>query len=78
MKLVTIFTAFNVVEADLIRTRLEAADFHAFLQNDNSALATGGYSVAVGGIHVQVPEDEAQDARELLDSKSPEPGNETD
>ena len=37
MKLVTIATSFNLAEAQLIRSRLEAAGFHPFIANENAA-----------------------------------------
>jgi len=66
MNLVTIFTAFSPAEAQLVRSRLEAADFHPFVADELSALSIDGYSLATGGIRVQVPEREAADAREFL------------
>ena len=66
MDLVTIFNAFSPAEAQLVRSRLEAADFHPFVADELSALSIGGYSLATGGIRVQVPENEATDAREFL------------
>ena len=66
MKLVTVFTAFNPAEADLVRSRLDAADFHPVITHGLSALSIDGYALAAGGILVQVPEDEAADAREFL------------
>ena len=68
MQLVTVFTAFNSAEAQLVRSRLEAANFYAVVKNELSALSMDGYSLAAGGILVQVPEIEAADAREFLDS----------
>jgi len=65
MKFVTVFSAFNSAEAQLVRARLEAASFHAIVTNEMSALTPAFYS-AEGTIHVQVPETEAADARELL------------
>ena len=46
--------------------RLEAAQFHAVVTHELSALSLDGYALAAGGILVQVPEAEATDARELL------------
>ncbi len=66
MSLVTIYTAFNPADAQLVRSRLEAAGLHAVVASELSALSVDGYSLAVGGIRVQVPECEAADARELL------------
>jgi hypothetical protein len=43
MDLVTIFTAFSPAEAQLVRSRLEAAGFHPFVANELSALSIDGY-----------------------------------
>lgn len=64
----TIFKAFNPAEAQLVRSRLEAAGFHPFVADELSAFSIDGYSMAVGGIRVQVPESEAADAREFLET----------
>ncbi len=66
MKLITVFTAFNPVEADLVRSRLEVAEFHPVITHGLSALSIDGYSLAAGGILVQVPEVEAKEAGEFL------------
>lgn len=68
MSLVTVFTAFSPAEAQLVRSRLEAANFHAVVLHELSALSLDGYSLAAGGIRVQVPAEEADDARELLNA----------
>jgi Putative prokaryotic signal transducing protein len=68
MDFATIFTAFNPAEAQLVRSRLEAAGFHPFVMGELSALTMEGYSLAAGGIRVQVPEAEAADAREFLET----------
>ena len=66
MQLVTVFQAFSSAEAQLVRARLEAANFHAVVTNELSSLSMDGYSMAAGGVLVQVPEIEAADARELI------------
>ena len=66
MSLVTVHRAFNPADAQLVRSRLEAAAFHAVVMNELSALSLDGYALAAGGILVQVPEEEAQEAREFL------------
>jgi len=68
MNLVTVSTAFNPADAQLTRSRLEAAGFHALVTNELSALSLDGYALAAGGIHVQVPESEAAEAKEFLAS----------
>lgn len=66
MEPATIYKAFNPAEAQLVRSRLEAAGFHAIVAHELSALSLDGYSMAVGGIRVQVPDDEAEEARQFL------------
>ena len=73
MGLVTVARAFSPADAHLIRSRLDAAQFHAVVMHELSALSLDGYSMAAGGILVQVPEEEAADAREFLESKPEEP-----
>jgi hypothetical protein len=68
MSPVTIFRAFNPAEAQLVRSRLEAAGFHPFVADELSALSIDGYALAAGGIRVQVPEGEAADVQEFLET----------
>ncbi|MGA2029482.1 MAG: DUF2007 domain-containing protein [Verrucomicrobiota bacterium] len=68
MNFITVFTAFNPAEAQLVRSRLEAAGFHPFVVGELSALSIDGYSLAAGGIRVQVPEPEATDVKEFLEA----------
>ncbi len=68
MNFITVFTAFNPAEAQLVRSRLEAAGFHPFVVGELSALSIDGYSLAAGGIRVQVPEPEAADVKEFLEA----------
>ena len=66
MELITVFRAFNPAEAHLVRSRLEAAEFHAIVMHELSALSLDGYALAAGGILVQVPDVEAAEAKEFL------------
>jgi hypothetical protein len=68
MELVTITKQFSPASAQLIRSRLEAAGFHAMVADELSALSMDGYSMATGGIRVQVPDTEAQEARLFLET----------
>ena len=67
MKLVAISTNFNLGEAGLICSRLEAAGFHPFLANEMAAGWLGGIGTSTL-LRIEVPEDEAQSAREFLDT----------
>lgn len=66
MELVTVFTAFNPAEAQLIRSRLEAAGLHVFVAGELAALSIDGYALGVGGIRVQVPDVDAAAALALV------------
>lgn len=66
MQLVTVFTAFNSAEAQLVRSRLEAAGLRVFVTDELSALSIEGYALAAGGIKVQVPDVDAEEALELI------------
>ncbi|MBE0545354.1 MAG: DUF2007 domain-containing protein [Verrucomicrobia bacterium] len=71
MQLVTVLTAFNPTDAHLARSRLDAAGFHAVVTNEMSALSIEGYALTAGGICVQVPETEAEEAKAFLNSSEP-------
>jgi hypothetical protein len=71
MGLVTVYRAFNPAEAQLVRSRLDAAQFHAVVMNELSALSMDGYAMAAGGILVQVPDSEASEAKAFLEASSP-------
>ncbi len=73
MELVTVFRAFNPADAQLVRSRLEASNLQATVVNELSGLSIDGYSMAAGGILVQVPEDQVEDARELINLNIPSP-----
>jgi len=66
MKLVTVFKTFNPAEAQMQRSRLEAAGLHAVVKNELAAMMIDGYTMAAGGIQVQVPEDQFESARILI------------
>ena len=64
MKLITIFKGWNLMEARLACSRLEAADFNPILVNEYTAMVFGG----IFPVRVQVPEIESDDAKEFLDT----------
>ncbi len=68
MERVTVFTAFNPVQAQIIATRLQTAGLDATVEGEAAALSMEGYSLATGGIRVQVPSSQETDARELIES----------
>ncbi|HTA30101.1 MAG TPA: DUF2007 domain-containing protein [Candidatus Cybelea sp.] len=70
MEFVTVSTSNNPAEAELVRSRLEANGFLVTLRNAEAAFSLG-YGSAIGGVQVQVPEDQAASARTLLESQDP-------
>jgi hypothetical protein len=68
MQLVTVATAFNPAEAQLTASRLDAAGFHPNIKGELAALSMEGYALTSGGIDIQVPESEAAEAKEFLNS----------
>jgi hypothetical protein len=72
MNLVTVYSAINPADAELVQSRLEAAGFDVTMAQELSAV-TWGNALAANNALVQVPEDEAAEAREFLASESPPP-----
>ena len=68
MRLVTVFRSFSPADAQLIRSRLDAADIPATVVNELAALSLDGSSMAAGGVLVQVPDDFAAEARALIEA----------
>ena len=66
MGLVTIARFTNPTEAHLLRMRLEAGGIEAFLQDENTIQMDWAISNAIGGVRLQVAEEELEAARELL------------
>ncbi len=65
MNPVVVFTTFNQAEAQLVRARLAAANFHPFVANENVSQYLGGFSVATT-LRIEVPESEGDEAKAFL------------
>ncbi|HMJ65714.1 MAG TPA: DUF2007 domain-containing protein [Candidatus Binatia bacterium] len=70
MKLVTVYRTFSSADAQLIRSLLEAAEIPALVSDELASLSMEGYSMSTGGIRVQVPEEQVENARELIENKA--------
>ena len=64
MDFITVHTTFSSAEAQLIRSRLEVANFHPNVANEAS-VALVGFSESTL-IRVEVPKAEAAEAKEFL------------
>lgn len=69
MRWVTVTRVFSPAEAQLLRSRLEASGFPVNVAHELASLSLEGYSMAAGGVEVQVPESELEAARELLSAR---------
>ena len=65
MEPVVVFRTFDLAQAQLLRSRLEAAGIEAELTHENSA---ANLDVPGGGVRIVVPPEQADDARELIES----------
>ena len=68
MSLETVFSSFSSAEAQLVSARLEAAGFHPVVTDEIASMSMEGYSMATGGIRINVPEEEKDPARALVES----------
>ena len=71
MQFVTVYLAFNPADAQLACSRLQAAGFQALVADELASLSLDGYSMAAGGIRVQVPGDAADEAKNFLKNSGP-------
>lgn len=71
----TIATCSKAEEAHLVRGRLEAAGIRAFIQDENLAQMDWLYSNAIGGVRVQVAEEDFEAAQVLLSADAGEAAN---
>ena len=68
MDRVTVLTAFNPVQAQIVSTRLQTAGLDATVEGEAAALSMEGYSLATGGIRVQVPSAQETEAFRLIEA----------
>jgi hypothetical protein len=68
MDFVTVFKTFSPAEAEVIRSQLETAGLFAQVTNDDAA-----FSGVSGGVRVQVPDEQAVQARELIEAPEEPP-----
>jgi hypothetical protein len=70
-KLVTVATFRSEIEFLLARARLESADIECFAKDENMLRIAAWHSHIFGGIKLQVPESEADDASAILRHTAP-------
>jgi hypothetical protein len=70
--LVTVATYRDLSEGIVARAALEAADIPCLLKDENMIRMDWGYSNFLGGLRLQVPEQDAAKAHEILSAPRPE------
>ena len=73
LKLVTAVTCPSSIEANIVRNYLEAGGVRAFLADDATIGMAWHLGTALGGVKVQVAEEDADRAAELLDADRDDP-----
>ena len=68
----TIATFSKPEEAHLFRTRLEAAGIPAYVQDEYLIQMDWLYSNAIGGVRVQIADENLEAGREFLENDSPQ------
>jgi hypothetical protein len=69
----TVATFNNSDDAHLLRAHLEGSGISAFVRDDQTVSVDWGLSIAVGGVKVEVPDEEYVAAAELLAAFSAPP-----
>ncbi len=67
MRLITIKTFENPIQAHIIKTRLESEDVLCFLFDENIVSINPLYNVLVGGIKLKIREEDHEKAQKILD-----------
>ena len=65
--MLTVATFSKPEEAHMLRLRLEAGGVPAFIQDENMVQTDWLYSNAIGGVRVQIDEDDVDRAKEILE-----------
>ncbi len=73
MALVCLGRTLDAVEAEVVRTALESAGIRAFIFDGSLANTAWHLTIAIGGVRLMVPEEQAADARALLSMPVPDP-----
>ena len=66
--MITVASFSKPEEAHLLRLRLEAGGVPAYIQDENMVQIDWLYSNAIGGVRVQIADEDAEHAKEILES----------
>ena len=68
-KLITIASFINIIDAQLLRARLESSGIKCFIADENTVAINWLYSNFIGGVKVQVLEKDLEKAKEIFEEK---------
>ncbi len=66
----TVFETLNAAEAQLIRSRLEAAGLNPEVDPEIDPMSIEGFALRGGGIQIRVPASQVEQARAALSAES--------
>jgi len=64
--MITVANAFDVTEAYLIKSRLEAEGINTFIPDENTSQIQPMWNNAIGGVRVQVADEDVENAKLVL------------
>jgi len=70
LDLVTIYNCSDLGEATILKSKLEAAGLHPFIQNYEHAQVNVLHLLALGGLNIMVPQSEAEFAIEVISDRT--------
>jgi hypothetical protein len=70
--MITIAKCRNLDEALGLRSLLEASGIPAFIPDENTASVLPHHLTARSGVRLQVPDEKAEEAKQILDSRKAE------
>lgn len=68
-KIVTLNSYYDLMEAEIVRARLEANGVQCFIADDNVLNSNPIYNLAMGGVRINVFEHDLETCREILNEE---------
>ena len=65
-KFITIATFTDLIDAQLLKARLESADIKCFLADEHTVAVNWLFSNFIGGVKVQIQKEDLEKAKEII------------
>ena len=69
LKLTTVASFTDIIDAQLLKARLESSGIECFIADEYTVAINWLYSNFIGGVKVQVSEEDLERAKEIIDEK---------